>query len=91
MELTKVSGRPMILPMTELGKEVRKARKAKGLSLQRLAALAGRPYRTVQAVEVGDIRRPSEDVLRPIAEALEPETDYERLVKLIYGIPITAA
>lgn len=78
-------GRPMLKAVkTRLGKEVRRARKEKRLTLEKVAAATGLPLSTIRAIEAGEIRLPSPDKLRKIAEALEPETDFALLSVLAY-------
>ena len=85
--LTKNSGRPRIHEMntTLVGHEVRRARSALGLTLAQLSERTGLPVRTIHGIETGESRYPTEPTLRPLADALTPETCYRTLALLVYG------
>jgi transcriptional regulator with XRE-family HTH domain len=70
---------------TRVGQLIREARERKGFTLEKLAELSGVNLTTIQAIEVGDSRRPRESSLRALASALGPETDYATLVLATYG------
>lgn len=65
-----------------LGENIRKIRKKKKLTQDRLARLADIPYTTLTKVETGVIRRPSVQVVAKIAEALSVTVD--ELIKNSY-------
>ena len=70
---------------TLVGQEVRRARNALGLTLAQLSERTSLAVRTIHGIETGESRYPSEHTLRPLAEALTPETSYRKLALLVYG------
>jgi len=87
-------GRPRVKPMTvtQLGQEVRRARAAKRLSLDALSRRTkaldptekGVGLRTIHAIEQGESEHPTNETLRLLGLALEPETDYRHLALAAY-------
>ena len=71
---------------TLLGHEVRRARTALGLTFAQVSARTGIATSTLHSIEVGEIKYPTERVLRPLADALEPETSYRDLALKVYGL-----
>jgi transcriptional regulator with XRE-family HTH domain len=58
-----------------IGKNIRKLRKQKGLSQDRLSKLADISYNTVIKLESGNITNPSIDTLQKLARALSVGVD----------------
>ncbi|MGI6335140.1 MAG: helix-turn-helix domain-containing protein [Minisyncoccales bacterium] len=58
-----------------IGKNIRKLRKQKGLSQDRLSKLADISYNTVIKLESGNITNPSIDTLQKLARALNVGVD----------------
>ena len=61
--------------MSNLGKNLRKARETKGLSQERLARLAEVANNTIVKIEAGKNRNPTLDTLKKIAKALGVSVD----------------
>ena len=57
-------------PAVRLGQLIRQTRQSKNLSLRRLSAMSGIPYRTIDRVEHGEIARPRPDLLTSLAKTL---------------------
>lgn len=55
----------------QLGKKIRDAREAKGLSLRALEAESGVNYSTISYLEKGDFDSPSPKILESLSEALD--------------------
>jgi transcriptional regulator with XRE-family HTH domain len=87
LTIPRERGRPRVRPMvtTQLGQEVKKARRAKHLSLDALSKLSGLGLRTIHAIEQGESKHPTEATLKALASALEPETDYRTLALAAYA------
>ena len=58
-----------------IGKNIKKLRKQKGLSQDRLSKLANLSYNTVIKLELGGITNPSIDTLQKLAKALNVSVD----------------
>jgi len=58
-----------------IGKNIKKLRKQKGLSQDRLSKLADISYNTVIKLESGGITNPSIDTLKKLAKALNVSVD----------------
>ncbi|HOA83587.1 MAG TPA: helix-turn-helix transcriptional regulator [Thermodesulfovibrio thiophilus] len=58
-----------------IGKNIKKLRKQKGLSQDRLSKLADISYNTVIKLELGGITNPSIDTLQKLAKALNVSVD----------------
>lgn len=58
-----------------IGKNIRKLRKQKGLSQDRLSKLADLSYNTIIKLESGGITNPSIHTLQKIAKALDVSVD----------------
>lgn len=58
-----------------IGKNIKKLRKQKGLSQDRLSKLADISYNTVIKLELGGITNPSIDTLQKLAKALNVGVD----------------
>ncbi|WP_423837424.1 helix-turn-helix domain-containing protein [Thermodesulfovibrio thiophilus] len=58
-----------------IGKNIKKLRKQKGLSQNRLSKLANLSYNTVIKLELGGITNPSIDTLQKLAKALNVSVD----------------
>ena len=63
-----------------LGKNIKKLRKKKGLTQEKLAQLAGIPYATLNKVEIGVHKQPRVGTVAKIAKALKVTID-----KLVNG------
>lgn len=61
--------------MANIADNVRKARKKKGLSQDKLAREAGVAYNTVVKIESGENKNPTIETLRNIAKALDVSVD----------------
>ena len=61
--------------MANIADNLRKARKKKGLSQDKLAREAGVAYNTVVKIESGENKNPTIDTLRSIARALDISVD----------------
>ncbi len=61
--------------MSNITKNLRKLRKAKGLSQEKLARLADVANNTIIKIEAGKNQNPTLDTLKKIAEALEASID----------------
>ncbi len=61
--------------MANIADKVRKARKKKGLSQDKLAREAGVAYNTVVKIESGENKNPTIETLRSIARALDVSVD----------------
>ncbi|MBP7030998.1 MAG: helix-turn-helix transcriptional regulator [Parcubacteria group bacterium] len=61
--------------ISTIGKNIRKLRKQKGLSQDRLSKLADISYNTVIKLESGNITNPSIDTLQKLARALSVGVD----------------
>lgn len=61
--------------MANIADNVRKARKKKGLSQDKLAREAGVAYNTVVKIESGENKNPTIDTLQSIAKALDVSVD----------------
>ena len=61
--------------ISTIGKNIRKLRKQKGLSQDRLSKLADISYNTVIKLESGNITNPSVDTLQKLARALNVGVD----------------
>ena len=61
--------------ISPIGKNIKKLRKQKGLSQDRLSKLADISYNTVIKLESGGITNPSIDTLQKIAKALNVSVD----------------
>lgn len=66
---------------TPLGKLLQNARLDAGYSYARLAALSGLHRRHIAAIEVGQVRRPTEKTMRALAKSLKGRVTYDQLVK----------
>lgn len=78
---------------TPVGEEVRRARTTLGLTLvelsERTALFNGGekiPMRTIHGIETGESRYPTERILRPLGDALEPESSYRLLALKVYRL-----
>ena len=58
-----------------IGKNIKRLRKQKGLSQDRLSKLADISYNTVIKLELGGITNPSIDTLQKLAKALNVSVD----------------
>ncbi|WP_083962676.1 helix-turn-helix domain-containing protein [Thermodesulfovibrio thiophilus] len=58
-----------------IGKNIKRLRKQKGLSQDRLSKLANLSYNTVIKLELGGITNPSIDTLQKLAKALNVSVD----------------
>lgn len=65
-----------------LGENIKKVRKKKKLTQDKLARLADIPYTTLTKIETGVIKRPSVQAVAKIAEALSVTVD--ELIKNSY-------
>jgi transcriptional regulator with XRE-family HTH domain len=63
-----------------IGQNIRKLRKAKGLSQEQFARKADIPFTTLNKIEIGDIKHPRIDTVGKIAGALKVKID-----KLVNG------
>lgn len=61
--------------VSQIGKNIRKLRKQKSLSQDRLSKLANISYNTVIKLESGGITNPSIDTLQKLAKALDVYVD----------------
>lgn len=61
--------------ISQIGKNIKKLRKQKGLSQDRLSKLADISYNTVIKLESGGIINPSIDTLQKLAKALDVSVD----------------
>jgi len=61
--------------ISQIGKNIKKLRKQKALSQDRLSKLADISYNTVIKLESGGITNPSSDTLQKLAKALEISID----------------
>ena len=61
--------------MSNISKNLRKAREKKGLSQERLARLADVANNTIIKIEAGKNQNPTLDTLRKIAKALDVSID----------------
>ena len=61
--------------MSNIANNLRKLRKAKGLSQERLARLANVANNTIVKIEAGKNKNPTLDTLKKIAKALEVSVD----------------
>ncbi len=61
--------------LATVSKKVRKYRKEKGLSQDRLAKKADLAFHTIVKLEAGDTSNPTVDTVKKIADALEVTTD----------------
>lgn len=68
---------------TLVGSEVRRARLAKGYTLQQVSDMTGIPLRTIHGLESGETKYPNENTLRHVADALD--VNYRHLALLVYG------
>ncbi len=59
-----------------LGSKIKKLRKAKGLTLERLAEMVGSGKSYIWELENRGVKRPSAEKLAAIARALDTTTDY---------------
>ena len=64
---------------TPLGKLLQGARLDAGYSYARLAALSGLHRRHIAAIEVGQVRRPTEKTMRALAKSLKGRVTYDQL------------
>ena len=60
---------------SSIAQNIKKKRKQKGLSQDKLSKLASVAYNTVVKIESGENPNPTIDTLRKIAEALKVEVD----------------
>lgn len=65
----------MLREVPPIGKNIKKLRKQKGLSQDRLSKLADISYNTVIKLESGGITNPSIDTLQKLAKALDVSVD----------------
>ena len=70
---------------TTLGKLLQSARLDAGYSYARLAALSGLHRRHIAAIEVGQVRRPTEKTMRALAKSLKGRVTYDQLVQAAAG------
>ena len=61
--------------ISQIGKNIKKLRKQKGLSQDRLSKLADISYNTVIKLESGGIINPSIDTVQKLAKALDVSVD----------------
>ena len=61
--------------ISQIGKNIKKLRKQKGLSQDRLSKLADISYNTVIKLELGDITNPSIDTFQKLAKVLDVSVD----------------
>jgi transcriptional regulator with XRE-family HTH domain len=61
--------------ISQIGKNLKKLRKQKGLSQDRLSKLADVSYNTVIKLESGGINNPTIETLQKLAKALEVSID----------------
>lgn len=61
--------------ISQIGKNLKKLRKQRGLSQDRLSKLADISYNTVIKLESGGINNPTIETLQKIAKALEVSVD----------------
>ena len=66
---------------TALGRLLQTARLDAGYSYAKLAALSGLHRRHIAAIEVGQVRRPTEKTLRALARCLRGRASHEELVR----------
>ena len=69
------SNTTMSKEISTIGKNIKKLRKQKGLSQDRLSKLANISYNTVIKLESGNITNPSIDTLQKLARALNVGVD----------------
>ena len=72
-------------PKTELGRVLQSARLAAGHSYAKLAELSGLHRRHIAAIEVGQVRRPTEKTLRVLANCLKGRASYNDLFRAAFG------
>jgi len=65
----------MARKISQIGKNIKKLRKQKGLSQDRLSKLADISYNTVIKLESGGIINPSINTLQKLAKALDVSVD----------------
>lgn len=65
----------MLREISPIGKNIKKLRKQKGLSQDRLSKLADISYNTVIKLESGGIINPSIDTVQKLAKALDVGVD----------------
>jgi transcriptional regulator with XRE-family HTH domain len=65
----------MLREISPIGKNIKKLRKQKGLSPDRLSKLADISYNTVIKLESGGIINPSIDTVQKLAKALDVSVD----------------
>jgi len=65
----------MLREISPIGKNIKKLRKQKGLSQDRLSKLADVSYNTVIKLESGGIINPSIDTVQKLAKALDVPVD----------------
>jgi transcriptional regulator with XRE-family HTH domain len=65
----------MLREISPIGKNIKKLRKQKGLSQDRLSKLADISYNTVIKLESGGIINPSIDTVQKLAKALDVSVD----------------
>jgi len=65
----------MLREISLIGKNIKKLRKQKGLSQDRLSKLADISYNTVIKLESGGIINPSIDTVQKLAKALDVSVD----------------
>jgi transcriptional regulator with XRE-family HTH domain len=70
---------------TELGRLLQRARLALGYSYARLGQLTGLHRRHIAAIEVGQVRRPTERTLRQLARSLRGQLSYDALARAAWG------
>ena len=70
---------------TPLGKLLQGARLDAGYSYARLAALSGLHRRHIAAIEVGQVRRPTEKTMRALAKSLKGRVTYDQLTSAAAG------
>ena len=72
-------------PATDLGRALQKARLAARCSYARLGELTGLHRRHIAAIEMGQVRRPTERTLRVLARSLKGHTSYDELARAAWG------
>jgi transcriptional regulator with XRE-family HTH domain len=65
-----------VQPIPQLGPRIRRAREARGLTIQELASRAGTSYQSIWRIEHGIQKDPSIALVRGIARALGVGVDY---------------
>lgn len=65
----------MIKKLTAIARNIKKLRKEKGISQDKLSKLADVAFHTITKIETGDTPNPTVDTVKKIAEALDVSVD----------------